>query len=47
MRLTLLGVRVIITSALIRTETDAGERNIPSLVQRGLIGGVLGGLGTA
>ena len=31
----------MITSALLRTETERGERNVLSLVQRGLVGGFL------
>ena len=35
----------MITSALLRTETETLERDVLSLVQRGLIGRFLGGLG--
>src|SRR5271163_1286754 len=40
-----LGVCIMITSALLRTETERWRENITSLVQRGLIGGFLGRLG--
>jgi hypothetical protein len=35
----------MITSALLRTETETLERDVLSLVQQGLIGMFLGGLG--
>jgi hypothetical protein len=40
-------VCVMITSALLRTETATLKRGIYYLAQRGLIGGLLGGLGVA